>query len=150
MTTLQDDTAAQVAIRDLAARASDAVNRRAPADVAALYAPDGVWVLPGIVDTVGPEAVAATLGGLLEQFPFLVQLLHSGHVDRDGGHATATWYITEHARDRDGTGWLFAGLYRDRLVAGPDGWRFARRRFDFLYRGRVEMPGRTYPFPTSE
>ena len=70
----------ELAIRDLTQRFTDAVNRSATAEMAALFAPDGRWEVPGVTDTVGHDAIAARLAGLLAQFSLLVQLLHSGVV----------------------------------------------------------------------
>lgn len=147
MTTPTDVRVAdELAIRDLAQRFTDAVNRGAPDDLAALFAPEGRWDVPGVADTVGRDAIAACLRGLLSQFSFLVQLLHSGVVELDGDRATARWYLTEHARSTDGGGAMFVGHYEDDLVRRAGEWRFACRRFAFLYRGRAELPGRTYPY----
>ncbi|MDA8280123.1 MAG: nuclear transport factor 2 family protein [Actinomycetota bacterium] len=136
----------ELAIRDLTQRFTDAVNRSATAEMAALFAPDGRWEVPGVTDTVGHDAIAARLAGLLAQFSLLVQLLHSGVVMLDGDRATARWYLTEHARDADGGGALFIGYYDDDLVRQDGVWRFASRRFAFLYRGRDDLPGRSYPY----
>ena len=136
----------EMAIRDLAQRFTDAVNRRSPGELAALFAADGRWDVPGVADTVGHDAIAARLTGLLGQFSFLVQLLHSGVVELHGDQATARWYLTEHGRDAEGVGALFIGSYEDDLVRDGGEWRFACRRFAFLYRGRDDIPGRSYPY----
>lgn len=140
------DIADELAIRDLAQRFTDAVNRRSPTEMAALFAPDGRWNVPGVDETVGHDAIAARLTGLLGQFTHLVQLLHSGVVDLHGDRATARWYLTEHGRDPEGAGALFIGYYEDDLERHDGAWRFASRTFAFLYRGRDEVPGRTYPY----
>lgn len=136
----------ELAIRDLAQRFTDAVNRRDGADLAALFMPDGRWDVPGVPETVGRDAIEACLAALLGQFPFLVQLLHSGTVELAGDRASSRWYLSEHARDATGGGSLFVGYYEDDLVRTGDGWRFSARRFAFLYRGRDELPGRAYPY----
>lgn len=140
-----------MSVEDLAARFSDAVNRRAPDDLAALFTPDGRWVVPGLPDTVGRPAVAALFRGLLDRYAMLVQLTQGGVVTLapDGRGATARWYLTEHVREPDGTGWLFLGWYDDELALTEEGWRFAVREFAFLYRGRRELPGRVYPPPAN-
>lgn len=147
MAVLNDQVADELAVRDLVARFSDAVTRRAPADMAALWVQDGTWVVPGIGETMGPAAIEGVLAKLLEGFPFLVQLTHNGVVTLDGEVARARWYISEFGQDREGGGVYFVGTYHDRAVRTDAGWRFARRQFDFLYRGRTEAPGKSYPFP---
>ena len=135
----------ELAIRELAARFSDAVNRRDGAQIAELFIPEGRWNVPGVPETVGHAAIESAFGALVGQFPFLVQLLHSGVVELDGERATARWYLSEHARGADGGGSLFVGYYEDELVRSAGEWRFQVRTFHFLYRGRDELPGRPYP-----
>ncbi|HLN06202.1 MAG TPA: nuclear transport factor 2 family protein [Acidimicrobiales bacterium] len=147
MAVLSDgELANELAIRDLAARFSDAVNRKHGGDLAGLFTSDGRWDVPGIPETIGPDAIRERFEGLVGQFPFLVQLLQSGVVEIEGDTARARWYLTEHARDAEGQGALFIGTYHDDLVLTGSGWRFAERRFRFLYRGRDELTGRAYPY----
>ncbi|WP_068755719.1 nuclear transport factor 2 family protein [Thermobifida cellulosilytica] len=142
-----DHAADRIEIRDLAARFTDAVNRRAPEDLAALFTEKGEWHVPGVPEAVGREAITALLSGLLGNFPHLVQLTHSGHVDVFGDTAAATWYITESGADASGNGFGFVGVYTDDLVRTAEGWRFARRSFAFLQRTRSEAKARWYPHP---
>jgi hypothetical protein len=143
MTTAAED---ELAVRDLVARFTDAVNRRAHHELEALFVEDGEWVVPGIAETRGGPAAAALLGRLLDGFPFLIQLVGSGRVRIDGDRGRARWYLTEYARDGEGSAWFFAGTYHDVLARSAEGWRFVSRRFDFLYRGRVDLPGKATPF----
>lgn len=140
-------TSADPAIRDLTARFTDAVNRRAPGDLAALFTEDGEWRVPGVPIARGRQAIADLLTSLLGNFPRLVQLTHSGHVDADGDRATAVWYITESAVGDADQGYSFIGVYTDALALTAGGWRFERRTFDFLYRGKASFDGRWYPHP---
>ena len=55
-----------------------------------------------------------------------------------------TWQIREVQRTHDGDGVELYGIYRDVCVEAPDGWRFARRRFDALYRGAITLPGTVF------
>src|SRR5690625_2294170 len=108
------ETAADhIAIRDLTARFTDAVNRRAPEELADLFAEDGQWQVPGTPGATGGEAAVALLRGLLGNFPHLIQLTHSGHVDVDGDTADATWYVSESGSDASGNGFGFTGVYTD-------------------------------------
>lgn len=136
----------ELAVRDAAARFTDAVNRNDPAALGELFTQDGEWVVPGMETTTGPDAAATRIGQLRSTFENLLQLLHSGHVDLAGDTATATWYLSEQASDGENA-FAFTGVYHDRLRRTDAGWRFARREFTFLYRGRAELPGRWYPHP---
>ena len=147
MEVLNHEASDELAVHELVARFSDAVNRRVPSEMAALWAPDGVWVVPGVPETVGRDAIAAVLTSLLETFPSLVQMTHNGVVRIDGDEATARWYLSEFGKDASGQGVYFIGTYHDRYRRTEEGWRFAHRRFDFLYRGKTEAPGKFYPYP---
>lgn len=140
----------ELAIRDLAARFTDAVNRNDAAALGALFTDDGEWLVPGMETTHGPAAASARIADLRSTFVNLLQLLYSGHVDLadDGRSATATWYLAENASDGENS-FAFTGVYEDELRKTDDGWRFARRRFSFLYRGRTELPGKWYAHPAA-
>jgi uncharacterized protein (TIGR02246 family) len=140
----------EAAIRALTARFTDAVNRRSPEELGALFSEQGTWVVPGVGDTNGPVAITTLLADLLGRFSFLVQILHSGVVELGGDRATARWYLSEFAASDDGRGWRFVGVYQDRHVRTGDGWLFERRKFDFLYRGPADATGKQYPFPEIE
>jgi uncharacterized protein (TIGR02246 family) len=133
----------ELEIRDLVNRFTDAVNCRRPDDLAQLFTSDGEWVVPGMPETIG-DAIPGLLATLLGQFDFLVQMLLAGRVVVDGDTARARWHIGEVARATDGGASQFYGVYHDELVRTAEGWRFARRRFDFTYRGRFEMGGKVY------
>jgi uncharacterized protein (TIGR02246 family) len=134
-------------IRDLTARFTAAVNRGDAKTLGDLFTEDGEWHVPGMPTTVGREAAAERIGGLRATFANLLQLLHSGQVEVDGDRATSEWYLSETASDADGNGFAFTGIYQDELVRTAGGWRFARRGFTFLYRGKAELRGKWYSHP---
>jgi len=142
-----ESAADQIAIHDLAARFTDAVNRRDPDALAALFTEDGQWHVPGVPPAQGRAAISERLAGLLENFARLIQLTHSGHVDVDGESASAVWYVTETAQDAADNGFEFTGAYTDTLVRTAEGWRFSQRSFAFLYRAKTPLTGKWYPHP---
>ncbi|MFQ5516667.1 MAG: nuclear transport factor 2 family protein [Acidimicrobiia bacterium] len=144
---LLNAAADETAIRALTAHFSDAVNRRAPVELAGLFTEDGVWVVPGVGRTTGRRAITTLLAELLQRFGFLVQTLHSGVVSIEGDTASARWYLSEFAKSAHDGGWHFVGVYQDRHVRVDGAWLFARRKFDFLYRGPADVSGKHYPFP---
>ena len=145
---MSDGLADQLEIRELAARFTDAVNRRSPRDVAGTFTEDGEWHVPGVPVTHGRAEAEARLAGLLDNFDRLVQLLHSGQVEVTDDEASATWYLTEiAASSAAGKAFTFVGVYRDALVRTAEGWRFTRRTFDFLYRAKGDVEARWYPHP---
>lgn len=141
------DIADQLAIRDLLADFGDAVNRMVATDAGALFTSDGEWVVSGWGEHRGRDEIVAFLAGLLDRWDVFLHLVHSGRVDLDGDRATGRWYISEFGRLKDGTEVKFAGVYRDDYVRGDSGWRFARRRYDSMFRRRgVDLE--VTPFPS--
>lgn len=138
----------ELAIRQLTAAYSDAVTRRSRSEFVAVWAPDGRWIVPGLEDTVGGDAAADQLLRLTESMELMVQLIQGGQVWVDGDTARGRWYIVEIGRTSEGQGVHYIGVYQDRLVRTDEGWRFSERRFEFLYRGFTEMPGKVYPAPS--
>ena len=140
----------ELRLRDLVDRYADAVSRQDHAAVAELFTVDGVWDVRGHGEPGGRAEIAAFLGGLLEHWVTIVHALASGrvHLDpADPDRATGRWYITEFGQRADGTEVFFAGVYHDEYVRDAGVWRFARRRYDSMFR-RVGPDLTTSPFPT--
>lgn len=124
-----DPVADELAVRALVAHFADVVNRRAFDEVGSLWAPEGVWVVPGFDDSVGVDAIRSRLEQLLGAHAALIQLVHSGRVWLDGDRAKGRFYQSELALGADGVTRLFAGCYTDDLARLEHGWRFTRRRY---------------------
>lgn len=150
MTDLHHDPIAdELALRDLVSRFADAVTRRDGDSLAALFAVDGEWAVTGYGSPRGPEEIGRFIEGLLETWTVLVQGLLSGriHLDpADHDRAAGRWYITEFGQRADGLDVVFAGVYHDTYVRVGGLWRFARRRYDSLYRN-LDGAVTTIPFP---
>ena len=93
----ETDVASELEIRGLVARYADAVSRRDEGAFGETFATDGEWQILGNV-AEGREKVVALWKSLMENFPFVVQLVTGGIIEVDGERATGTWYITEHNR----------------------------------------------------
>jgi hypothetical protein len=139
-------------VRQLAARYCDAVARFDADLYASLWTADAVWETTR-GDIVGREDIVGTYSKLRARYELCLQQLLAGIVE-DGrpedppGGLRATWHIREVERKLDGEGIELYGTYRDVCVEGPDGWQFARRRFDALYRGPLPLPGTVFEPPT--
>jgi ketosteroid isomerase-like protein len=142
-----DITADELAVRELAARYSDAVNRGSLQDMVAVYALDGILTAFGAPDIAGHAAIETTFAKVIADHQWLFQTTHSGIVRVEGDRARCRWWLTENALRKDGGGTLFMGCYEDIAVRGVDGWRYTHRILHPVYIGRQQFPGKTFSPP---
>lgn len=131
------------AIRDLGHRFADACNRGDVDAFRALWADDGVWVIddPMSVLAQGADAIAFSFAELGSMWDWFVQMPHAPVVTVDGGRATSTWTVSEHAgHEADGRGYFNYARYDDELVRTSRGWRYTSRHYRYLYLDRTPMP----------
>ena len=83
----------ELAIRQLAARYIDAVNRRDEGDWSATWSRDASWNLMGM-QVSGREAIVAMWKGAMGTFRWVVMMLGSGTIELDGDTASGRWYLT--------------------------------------------------------
>lgn len=128
------ELAAREGIRDLVARYNSLGDRGRSAEVAALFAPDGVLEFEAAGEasrSVGPDEIASRLEEFKADFAARLnartRLFHSvsTHVIdfADDSHATGRAYVTV-LSDQGLFEW---GQYVDAYVRRPEGWRFAGR-----------------------
>ncbi|MET0379149.1 MAG: nuclear transport factor 2 family protein [Spongiibacteraceae bacterium] len=118
----------EVAIRNLAASYTDAINRRNAQEAASVYAPDGTACLDS-GQVVPGDKMAKNFRNVLENLPFVFQMTHSGIVEVNGDVAKARWWLSEVQLFKGESQYRFwAGTYEDELVRLPQGWRFQHRR----------------------
>jgi len=145
--------AIEAEIRDLAARFSDAVNRRDFDAFGDLFADGGIWEIgePFPSRAAGRQNVATMLRNLWAPWDFFFQMTHTGVIDvaPDRQTATARWEIQEIARTPDGSqSYDNVAMYYDRLVRTHDGsWRFAERRYHYIWLSSADLVGRSIPRP---
>lgn len=143
------ETEDYVAITRLQAAYADVVNRRAWPELAELFLPDA----PITVDTVtnppveltGPEELGAFIGRAIERFEFFEFVILNSRVwttvDGDADAARARMFMCELRQDAaTGHASQAFGVYHDDYRRTPDGFLFARRRYQSLARtGRNEV-----------
>jgi ketosteroid isomerase-like protein len=139
----------ELAIRNLAAEYTDAVNRGDGLAMAAVYAPNGAIEIGGrrIEGTAKLQKAFRRL--VEEQREIVFQMNHSGLVKLDGDQATARWWFSE-LKKPTGEPYEYAlGMYQDDLVRLDIGWRFALRRPAGLARW-LPPEGQATHFPRPE
>jgi ketosteroid isomerase-like protein len=131
------------AVRDLAARFHDGVNRRDVELLRSLWTTDAVWDLPGIARAEGIDQIAGILVGLVEAWELFVQIPGSAVVDVDSGADLARARVPLHevGRTIDGTDYRAYGWNEDEWKRTPDGWRLARRTWHPVLVDEAPAPG---------
>ena len=130
-------------IEDLVGRYCEAVLRVDLALFASTWCEDATWSIPGAGAVVGRTAITETFATIRSTYRRCVQEVLNGVVTPSGpDDAAASWQVRELQWRADGTGSELIGVYHDDLRRGVDGWQFARRDFELLYDGPLELPGR--------
>jgi ketosteroid isomerase-like protein len=145
----RDRVGDELAVRSLVARYADAVTRMEADALRELFAPDGEWIVTGHGEPRGHDDIVAFLDGLLANWNGIVHALLSGTINFDATdpfRATGRWYIAEFGQMKSGDEVFFAGVYHDEYQRDAGAWRFARRRYDSLFR-RAGGTVATTPFP---
>jgi hypothetical protein len=133
---------------DLVGRYADAVLRFDAERFAALWTVDAEWVVAGGEALRGRAAIVETFVRARSGFRLCVQETMSGYVDPPAGDdVSAHWQVRELQWRPDGTGRQLIGVYHDDLRAVDGSWCFARRRFELVYRGSLDLSGRLYFSP---
>jgi len=125
---LADD---ELAIRQLVAAYADACNRKDPAAMASVYAPDGELQplnFPG-PPIKGRDKLQKLFTRLMIQRDFLFLTIFSGIVNVDGDTATGRWWIGE-MKQVTGEDRIInmLAVVQDEVVRLEEGWRFSRRK----------------------
>lgn len=141
-----------VAIERLQSAYADVVNRRAWAELAGLFLPDAVVRIDTVTrdpfELVGPDALGGFIDGAVQRFAFFEFIRLNAHIevdlDGDPDAARCRLFMCEVRRDVGTLDWSVAyGVYHDRYLRTPDGWRFARRDYQSLTRSGGDVA----PFP---
>ena len=139
MTLTADD---RLALRELAERYALGVDQRRAADVAALFAVDGVLVVPHTptgnpapIERVGRERIERAMGSIARYERTLHAIV--GHVvdagdEADGATGVVSCIAHHVLRGEDGTlsALVWAMHYADTYVREDGAWRFGRRVLD--------------------
>ena len=129
------------AIRQVAERYVDAVNRFDGEAWASTWAPDGEWQTGG-EPRKGREAALESWMGAMTRLPNVYMHVYSGVVDDvTGDTASGRWYMGEFLNMPDGSRSMNSICYVDTYSRIDGQWHIQTRRFEALYRGPADLSG---------
>ena len=136
----------ELSIRDLVARYTDAVNQRDLAAFRQLWTDDAVWEIgPPLQSRAdGIDEIVALLNRLLQAEKYFMQMTHSGVIEIKGDRATARFVMRERGRG-ESTYYDCLAVYEDVLVREADGWRFAKRFYQYRFLDQSPFGGEAFP-----
>ena len=133
-----------VLIQQLLAHYCHRVDRGTPAEVAALFAPDGILKprFDGPYDVVGREAVQGWYAHynthLRAGIRHLKHMVHSAAIDVTGNNGKSVCYFSAcFIGNDDGNAGLVYGTYSDSVIKHQGLWLFAERTIDT----HIVLPG---------
>ncbi|MCK9544103.1 MAG: nuclear transport factor 2 family protein [Novosphingobium sp.] len=106
------------------------IDQRDRATFLSCFAEDGSWGVAGTRPACGHDELAKTLEHGMRLFSRTQHVTTNFEVAVDGDRATMrSYYVATHVwiRPLDNPLFVMGGVYDDRLVDGPRGWRFAER-----------------------
>ncbi len=143
---MTDKTAAQLAIRDLHSRYTDAVWRKDADAFADCFTEDAEWRIVGKVMR-GRDVIRQSWQKMMAPSNRVLITRASPILEIGDGVASGRTYITEHCALVDGRGALNIGIYFERFVELDDRWRFSWRLFELQYAGPADMTGPVFANP---
>ena len=135
----------EMALRNLMARYSDAVNRVDADAWIATWAEDAVWNLLGN-PVSGKDNILALWKQMMSSFEFALMLPSTCLFEVDGDTASGHWYLTEYTRDPEGAASTVLSRYTDTYTREEGQWLFQSRDYSFIYNGPADLSG-TYTPP---
>jgi uncharacterized protein (TIGR02246 family) len=129
------------AIRQVAERYVDAVNRMDAKAWGETFAPDGEWHL-GTRGFQGRDQVVTAWSGMMKGIPNVYMHVYSGVVDEvNGDTASGRWYMGEYLNLANGTQTMNQICYSDTYVRLNGQWFIKTRRHATMYRGKPDLSG---------
>jgi hypothetical protein len=134
-----------VALRQLAERYIDAVNRFDADAWISTWAADGEWNTGQPVQ--GREQILERWLGAMKRIPNVYMHVYSGVIDDvDGDRASGRWYLGEFLNMPDGSRTMNSICYVDAYSRSGGEWYFQSRKLVALYRGPADLSGQFLKF----
>ena len=129
-----------VAIRQVAERYVDAVNRFDAPAWGQTWAPDGEWHVNEVHK--GRDRMVEVWTGIMSSIPNVYMHVYSGVIDDvTADTASGRWYMGEFLNLPGGTRSMNSICYFDTYVRLDGQWYIKTRRFAALYRGPADLSG---------
>ena len=92
--------------------------------VAALFVDDGVWDAGKVGGRgEGHDGIVEKINSF-GQIPFAFHRVTNPDIRVNGDEAVGKWHVIAYLSQPDGTPVMFVGVYRDKFVRTPQGWKF--------------------------
>ena len=135
-----------VALRQVAERYVDAVNRFDAEAWGQTFAPDGEWHLGNAVHT-GRDHVVSAWSKAMGPIPNIYMHVYSGVIDEvNGDTASGRWYMGEYLSLANGARTMNQICYVDTYVRIDGQWYIKTRKHNLLYRGKGDFSGEFFKF----
>lgn len=131
---------AQLAIRELVEAYNDAVMRFDAQDWSATWTEDAVWVLPGVGETRGREAIREVWSLAMDELEFVGFFASAGPLRVDGDRGSGRWYQQEFLHYKNGVKRAITGRYDDEYQRSEGRWLFRRRNYTILHSEDQPLP----------
>lgn len=93
-------------------------------EVAALFVDDGVWDAGKIGGRgEGYDGIVKIIDSF-QRMPFALHRVTNPDIRVNGDEAIGKWHVIAYLSQPDGTPVMFMGVYRDKFVRTPQGWKF--------------------------
>ena len=93
-------------------------------EVAALFVDDGVWDVGGGAGRGEGHDGIVKLIDSFQHMPFAFHRVSNPVIHVKGDRATGKWHLIAYLSQPDGTPVMYFGVYHDRFVRTPQGWKF--------------------------
>lgn len=134
----------QIALRELMAKYTDAVNRHDGTAWISCWAEHAQWDLMGI-KVSGKSNILALWKQMMSGFEFVLMMPSSGLMTVSGDTATGHWYLQEYTRDKQGRASTVLSRYVDSYCKENSQWCFQSRQYQTMYNGDANLTGQYMP-----